>query len=880
MQFLHYPGRSSPIRINLAISLFYFLLPLIIFWPVSLGESTLLPVDILFAFEPFLSHAASHGIARPHSFLFADLILQNYPWRQHIQASLEHGNLPLWNPYLFSGTPFLAKAQHLALYPLSIVYFVFPLWKAYGVFIVLHLGLAGLFAYALARTMGLRRYEAFVTGLCYMLSGFVLAHYVFPTIIASAVWFPLILAAILKMIPARPERSEFPAAWIGIGALALGMLALAGHAEMLYYTLLVSVFFGLWRIVSTWTAGSPGRGVCAMALFAIVGLLLAGIQLAPLYEVLGGNFRAESASLAEVRHWAYSFPQLMAFALPNFFGHPAHWEYTQIFTGESVASDAPVFWGRKNFVEGAVYFGILPLLLVLLAVIGYRPARTPEPDARAVESPAVFMVLLLFSLAFAFGTPLYALIHILPGMEQVHSPFRWMLVATLSLSVLAGYGVRRISGESAASNRIPAGDPKLNPKLTPKVARACVRMGIGALILLLISWAFYPSMAPLFDMLFRTMGRAGQVFPGVDEFYSYQFPGMLSFGVLLVLSGGVLTLSRIPLRLPSFMGWVPLWQVSLVLLVILDLSRFTRDLYPKHDPALLAFRPPVVQFLSEDASIWRMTTFDPADRKTLNANTGWLFGFQDIRGYDSIFSASYERFMEAIGYQDQFPHNRVSPLRTASSLDSPLLDLLNVKYVMTEEFIESPKWHLVYRDDGVRVYENREVMPRAFLLPWSATLIAQDPIVHMRRYDPRQYVLLEQGRHPEGIAGDAPVTPGTHKAAAISHYEDNRVEVEAVVEERAWLVLADSYARGWKAYGENRQTPGTQVELELYPVNGVLRGVVLDPGNWLVSFRYRPVAFFYGAVMSVLGGIGLLLLTVVHFRKKDPLVRKQRLSHA
>jgi hypothetical protein len=150
MQFLHHPDRSSPVRINLAIASFYFLLPLIIFWPVTLGDSTLLPVDNLFAFEPFLSHAASQGVARPHSFLFADLVLQNYPWRHHIHAALEQGNLPLWNPYLFSGTPFLAKGQHLALYPLSIVFIAFPLWKAYGVFVVLHLGLAGCFAYWLS----------------------------------------------------------------------------------------------------------------------------------------------------------------------------------------------------------------------------------------------------------------------------------------------------------------------------------------------------------------------------------------------------------------------------------------------------------------------------------------------------------------------------------------------------------------------------------------------------------------------------------------------------------------------------------------------------------------------------------------------------------
>ncbi len=57
---------------------------------------------------------------------------------------------------------------------------------------------------------------------------------------------------------------------------------------------------------------------------------------------------------------------------------------------------------------------------------------------------------------------------------------------------------------------------------------------------------------------------------------------------------------------------------------------------------------------------------------------------------------------------------------TPQALDSPLLDLLNVRYVVTTEEIDSPKYKLAY-DGEVRIYENLGCMPRAFahIYVWS-----------------------------------------------------------------------------------------------------------------------------------------------------------------
>ena len=110
------------------------LLPLLLFAPVALGSKTLLPADALFLFEPFRATAAEMGVSYPQNHLVADLILENYAWKRFVVEALRARELPLWNPYLFAGHPFLANGQHSALYPLSIVFYVLPLWRAFGVF--------------------------------------------------------------------------------------------------------------------------------------------------------------------------------------------------------------------------------------------------------------------------------------------------------------------------------------------------------------------------------------------------------------------------------------------------------------------------------------------------------------------------------------------------------------------------------------------------------------------------------------------------------------------------------------------------------------------------------------------------------------------------
>ncbi|NLD74987.1 MAG: YfhO family protein, partial [Chloroflexi bacterium] len=419
-------------------------LALLFFWPVTMGGRTMLPVDSVYAWEPWRSTAGAEGVGVAHNSLVLDLYLQNYAWKSFIVDCLRAGELPLWNPYILSGVPFLAGGQHSAMYPLSTVFYVLPLEAAYGWFAALHVFLAGAFTYILARTLRVSRAGSLIAGAAFSFGGFMVIRNVFPMIVAAAVWLPLILAVVEVTVRRAEEGAPSPMGAIpllAVGAAALGMVLLAGHPEMYYYVALTTAAYSLWRLAGLWRRRRSWRRSALVAAgllgMGVVGLGLGAAQWVPLLDLVRHNFREGSASFAEVLGWAYPPRRAISLLIPDFFGNPAHHSYLDLFTWQRVDVSVnalgdridTIYWGIKNYVEGAAYVGILPLLLAAVAVLRRQGRRW-----------GFFALLAALSLAFVFGSRLYWLVFRLPGLNQVHSPFRWVYLYTLSVAMLAGMG--------------------------------------------------------------------------------------------------------------------------------------------------------------------------------------------------------------------------------------------------------------------------------------------------------------------------------------------------------------------------------------------------------------------------------------------------------
>ncbi|MEA3407130.1 MAG: oligosaccharide flippase family protein [Chloroflexota bacterium] len=846
------------LRKDLGILLVLLALAILFFWPVTLGGKTILPADNAFAWEPWKSYAEEAGVATPHNGLLSDLYLENYAWKRFIRQSLRAGELPLWNPYVFAGVPFLAAGQHSALYPLSVLFYVLPLSQAYGWFAALHLFLAGAFTYLFARTLRIGRAGSTLASVTFMFSGFMVIRNVFPMIVAAAVWLPLILTVIERIVR-RAEGGEVGLVPhipdVALGTLSFGMGFLAGHPEMYYYIALVAGAYGAWRLVSarlsrtSWRA--LGSGVAALLCIAVLGLGLGTAQWLPLLNLVRQNFRGGTTTFREVLGWAYPTRRVIALLLPDFFGNPSHHSYfdplawktlpvTVNALGERIDT---VYWGIKNYVEGASYVGTLSLLLALVGVL-----------CRGRKRKGFFALLAVLSLLFAFGSPLYIVIYKLPGFDQIHSPFRWIYPYTLCIAILAGMGFDMLCDHTVTDMErekranFPVGE-WLGRRFLPQAALWGGLLLLGGLGLSLL---IAEQAVALSARIMHALSLAPRAFADGRMFYAYQFRNLALFGGALFLGGLILSLRN---RLPRIL--VILLTIAIV---VAELFIIGHSFFPAVDPALVGYTTPAIEFLRQDDDLYRITSYIEGGEKTFQANAGMFYDIADVRGYDSIIPRQYVEYMCLIEEQDELKYNRIAPLSERSSLESPLLDMLNVKYVLTDKkhTIDSAGYTLAY-DGEIRIYRNEDALPRAFLIDKAMVLPdAEARQEALRTLDPRQAVILEEAP-PGDPTGDGP--PTFRRVDAID-YGQNEITITFETPTPSFLVLGDSYFDGWLAFIRPADAADPSLEeksLPIYRANGNFRAVRVPAGRHVVRFKYSPDEIKFGLYISFLSGIVMLL---------------------
>jgi len=888
-------------RSDLCALLTILALALLWFAPVLLPgwtHASLLPFDNLSSFEPWRS--LQPGLI-PYNNLLSDLVLENAVWKLHIQRTLAQGQLPLWNPQIFTGIPFLAAGQSSTFYPLSLLFYVLPLETAYGWFTALQIALAGANMYLLGRVLRLRPLAALFSGVVFMFSGFLIVSVVFTMFIAGAVWLPLLLAVIEIIIRKQEEKgvqSFHPIPYVAAGAAVIGVMILAGHPELIYYTLLVAGAYSLVRLLVAWRGmvgdKEPGKQratrkqaasrIFKLALWllvmAVLGVAAGGVQLLPLIELLPLNFRQGSASYQQVIEWAWPDRHVLSFFVPDIFGNPSHHHWFDLWHRQWLPATVNVrgepndtiFWGIKNYVEGGNYLGIATWLLAVVAVLrsAYYVKNT-QYALRSTHHTWFFTGLALIALLFAFGTPLYALLFYgLPGWNQLHSPFRWVFPFTVSMAVLGGMGVQALLDSGAW--KLQLGRIRLTlQSLISSLSLLTALAGMGLLLLVLASLFLPDRFIALGQRIVDGSDLAQNAFADGRMFWSYQALNLAKAG-LFALAAGLLVwwMGRKKGKIGERAA------LLLIALVALDLyaahGRFNPASDPRLSPLQAENRPPVVDFInareSELATPWRFTTFNDAqhDEKTFNANVGMYYGWQDLRGYDSIIPLQYVQLMDRLAPQENsLLYNRIAPLftnpfgETYAVLDNPLLDLLNVKYVLTEHYIPNPSWQEVYRDPAIGVYENQEVVARAFIVPEArVAAMEQQPLLAT---DLRNVVFIETTPSaPNALTLASPQL----KTATISRYTANDVLVDVNISDRAWLVLTDAWFPGWKAY--IRPFGGAESdekELPIYRANGALRTVYLpEAGPWTIRFIYTPMSFklgLYTSFIALMAGLLLLL---------------------
>ncbi len=260
---------------------------------------------------------------------------------------------------------------------------------------------------------------------------------------------------------------------------------------------------------------------------------------------------------------------------------------------------------------------------------------------------------------------------------------------------------------------------------------------------------------------------------------------------------------------------------------------------------------------------------EPLAKAVISASRSVPAHLQDIQGYNPVRIARYERLFTAI--------NRVfldyrSSYVSSRGIQSPLLDLLNVRYVVVPtskprrwsgtRWLEST-YPTVYAGPTNQIFERPRTLPRAWIAHSARRAEPEEALelLSSGQVDPRRTALLEQQPPPL-----APVADPSADKAEITSYEAERIALKTSTGAAGMLVMSEVYYPAWKAYVDGRPAP-------VYVANTVLRAIPVPAGDHIVELRYESTALRAGIALSLLAHLTLAALCVAALRWRRDLAR-------
>jgi Bacterial membrane protein YfhO len=762
------------------------------------------------------------GAALPlRTYFFRDFGAAFYPLRLFAARELREGRLPAWNPYLFEGS-----FQLPALYPPDLLHALWPSPAFVSWLLTLHLPLAALAAYWLARELGTSRAGAFLAGAVYALSGFALSClnlYVFLQALALAPF----VAGLLRRA-ARGGGRSVPGAAAVLG-LALSTLAV----EFVGQAVLLGVALGL--------ALTPSRAALGRLAFALaLGVGVAGLPVALTASLLpetarGAGFAPEVA-LGNSLHPAV----LAQMLLPSLFGFPQ--------------APAEAFWGGRFFSKGLPYFLSLymgPLTLALAAIGTLALPRRVRP---------VLLALAALGLWYALGERggLAPLVSRLPLTGALRFPTKALLLPHLAVSMAAAFAVDRLRAGRAWTSLAVAG-----------ALAAAVAVAVAVLL--------------------ATAPPGFVAWTGVVESYWPHVVSVArqEAGLVVILALAVGAAARAVARGIVGPGWAVALVTGLA---VADLARagaglvpFSWRLGPINPQVQASFfdpRPELAALRLDDLDGGRIFSYgldhSPAFRETLRRGgqgltlTSFYLHRQILGPYanviDRVEAAEANDLAAFVPRERELSPELYQPGRAGDLL--PWLRNAGVARVLSLDPLSHPELvplaAVPAGPPGVAIHVySLDTWPRASLACWATPVKSRDEAAaapYREGFDPWREVALEEqgGEGPHG-ALPATCTKGRARRTSFTAGEERyAVETDAA----AYLVVRASFARGWRAFVDGVPAP-------VLRANGKHRAVALDAGQHEVVLRYEPPGYAVGLVVSLLSllAAGLLLLTDRHPRR-------------
>ena len=717
----------------------------------------------------------------------------------------QHHAIPLWNPFIFGGMPYVAGMHGDIFYPTAWLRWILPLATATNLTFGGHLVIAGLAMYALLRGFKVSWAAAVTGGVAYQLSGIV-ASMVHPghdgKLFVSAV-APLLFLALLRGIRDR-KVAGFGGAGIAVG------LALHGHPQPGYYLLVAAAVWTLYLLF--WDPSGPRGGERYRALAwsgvaVLLGIGIYAIQLLPLLAYVPYSPRGAGGPSGG---WEYA----------TGFAFPPGELFTTFYPQLNGMNEA--YAGTNRFKLHSEHLGTVVLLLALCGLGGERRRR---------EQLALGAIGLLFLLvAFGGHTPFYRLWYeLMPTQKSVRAVGSAFYLVALPLCVLAGFGAERLLRGEVAARRILIG--------AGTFAVIGLFGAIGALGGLAQSLA-----DPL--LIERALANEAAI-----------RSGGLRLLLVALLGGGVL----LAVRNGRLKGWLA--AAALVLSVGADLWSIDRNYFVYGDPQRMFGDDAITTEMRKTPLPYRV--WDPRGRYgELEVYPGsWLMGLDvpQLLGYHGNELAAFDELM---GGKNDWK-NQVSPA-LLQLFAVRYIVLPDTQRIPGYHRLLGP---VATTTGAVASLHQADTLPPYLRLLAGAVKAPEAQTAEIAANPGFPVTLVAVYSDSEAVTPaplEGKVPPAPTASARLTLWEPGRmtIAIEGSDPRPLYLVIAENWYRDWHATVDAKPAP-------LLRAQHTLLSVLVPPGAREVALEFRSAEFSRGKLITLLAlGTALALLLVPRFRRR------------
>ena len=709
---------------------------------------------------------AGRFIVNPHS----DQLWAGLPFRWFLADAWHRtGHIPLWNPYMFGGLPFVGAMHGDIFYPTAWLRMFLPIDTAMNLGFAGHVVLAGFFAYVFFRVMRLSWSASVVGGLAYQLSGIV-ASMVSPghdgKLFVSA-WMPMILTA--AVVGIRDRRL-----WgYGVLALSVGLGLLTPHIQMMQYTLITLALFCLylvfWSPERPATPGARWRALGWATAAVVLGFGIAMIQLYPFIRYMPYSARSAGAQGWEyATSYAMPWPHVIDWLVSDFTGILDHYsgenfiKYQSEYVGAAVLALASLGIARKDRRPLIRFFGGVALLFFLVCLGAHSPFYrlwyAVIPGAKAMRAPAMSFFIPTFAFALFAGL----------GVERIERGERSRLITALFVTA----GVLLVLGASGALGDLAiALVPKTGPYGTPDQQHVAI-----------------------------AEANAGRVAASA----------VLAAAFIAAVAGAGLAAARGKLRGAALAG-------VLALLVSGDLFINVRRfwLYSPRASVLYADDPVTARLEATPKPYRVLNPFDFAEYPT-----AYLMAkdIPQVIGHHGNEMNDYDQLLGGKNiWHNLYPNQEEEGYPAARDLLDPprnLYALLSVRFMILPESLPVPGFHLVTGPAPTTptgrpalLYEADSTPPYARVVPAAAKIPDERivPTLMDPRLDIDRLLLL-----PDTASIDVPrvttMPEASGSRASVSHWEPGKMSVrlDPAPQAASFLMVSENWYPEWRATVDGR----------------------------------------------------------------------------